>query len=57
MRSMTDLLEVLIDTTAQQQQIVYSLNSQDTVFALIGKGTHLLCEYIRLHELNKIVDF
>jgi len=37
--------EVLTDTTAQQPQIVYSLNSQETIFALTSKGTYLLCGY------------
>lgn len=32
------LAEVLTDTTAQQPQVIYSLNSQDTVFALTSKG-------------------
>jgi len=32
-------------TNTQQQQIVYSLNSQDTVFTLTSKGTYTLCGY------------
>jgi len=50
--------EVLTDSIAQQPQIIYSLNSQDTVFTLTSKGTYLLYGYtLTRTEHSKLVIF
>lgn len=50
--------EKLVDTTAQQSQVVYSLNSQDTVFALTSKGKYTMCGYTLIRtEHPKLLIF
>lgn len=50
--------EVLTDNTAQQSQVVYSLNSQETVFALTSKGKYTVCGYALIRtEHPKLLIF
>jgi len=40
----TGFAEVLTDNTGIQHQVIYTLNSQDTVFALMKKREEVVCD-------------
>ena len=54
----TGIAEVLMDNTGIQPQVVYTLNSQDTVFALTKKGEEVVCGHtLILTEHPKLLIF
>ncbi|KYN20002.1 hypothetical protein ALC57_07653, partial [Trachymyrmex cornetzi] len=54
----TGLAEMLTDDTGVQPQIVYTLNSQDTVFALTKKGIETMCGHVLVRtEHPKLLIF